>query len=186
MDEAESPPGLLQELGIVGEPSSLLPGIACAKAESTEPKSMREALFLGANALKESCSLPYNSDSVSQAFALARKQVENAFFLLTQIQPYTNTETLASLTGQKTKDVLTRGDKTITAARELIYNSLTDLEELLKQVEVQTSAFASSSIKDADTEECLIAQLETLSSYLQMTAMHLPEDDYKSGMTQQR
>jgi LPXTG-site transpeptidase (sortase) family protein len=187
LEAAENPPGLLEELGIVGEPSSmLLPGIASAKAESKEPASMREALSLGADALKECCSLPYNSDSVSQALALVRKQVENAFFLLTQVQPFTNTETLASLSGQKTKDAVTRGDKTITAARELIYNSLTDLEELLKQVEVQTSAFATSGANDIDTEECLIAQLETLSSYLQMTALHLSEDDYKSSMAQQR
>ena len=181
MEEAAAPPGLLEELGITGDPSSLLFGIFSAKAENMEPASMREALNLGAQALQEAGKSPYEDAKVTAALAMARKQVENAFFLLTQIQPITDTETLASLSNQKVMDGLTRGDKTITAAREMIYGALTDLEEMLKQVEDQAVA------DGADVaENRLFAQMNTLASYMMMAALHLPEDDCKAAMAQHR
>ncbi len=186
MEEAANPPGLLEELGIVGDPSSLLFGIASAKAESAEPASMREALNLGAQALKAAGQAPYDDAGVKEALAVARKQVENAFFLLTQIQPITNTETLASLSNQRVVDGLTRGDKIITAAREMIYGTLTDLEELLKQVEDQAAAVLTNDARAALIRNRLLAQMDTLSSYMAMMALHLPEDDYKSAMAQHR
>lgn len=181
MEEASSPPGLLEELGIVGDPSSLLLGINSASAEGAEPASMREALNLGALALKECAKGPYDSSAVNASLTQARKQVENAFFLLTQVQPITNTETLASLSGQRVVDSLTLGDKTITAARDLIYGTLTDLEEMLRQVEELSNAIAANM-----EESMLFAQMNTLSSYMTMAALHLPEDDYKSAMAQHR
>jgi LPXTG-site transpeptidase (sortase) family protein len=186
MEEAASPPSFLEELGIVGDPSSMLLGIKVANAESAEPAFMREALNLGAQALKESAKGPYDVNAVNASLAQARKQVENAFFLLTQIQPITNTETLSSLSSQKVVDGLTLGDKTITAAREMIYATLTDLEELLRQVEDLSATVNSSGARAIMEENLLLAQMNTLSSYLTMVALHLPEDDYKSAMAQHR
>ncbi len=186
MEEAASPPGLLEELGIVGDPSSLLFGISSAKAENQEPASMRRALNLGAQALKDGGKEPFDSAAVAAALAEARKQVENAFFLLTQIQPIADTETLSSPTGQRVVDSVTRGDKTITAAREIIYDTLTDLEELLKQVEDQAAAVLANSTRTVLAEKRLYSYMNTLSSYMAMVALHLPEDDYKSAMAQHR
>lgn len=186
MEEAASPPSLLEELGIVGGPSSLLLGIKSANAESAEPNSMRDALNLGAQALKESAKKPYDAREVNASLVEARKQVENAFFLLTQIQPITNTETLSSLSSQRVVDSLTLGDKTITAAREMIYGTLTDLEELLKHVEDLSAAIKSGSEQANMDANLLLSQMSTLSSYMTMLALHLPEDDYKSAMAQQR
>jgi LPXTG-site transpeptidase (sortase) family protein len=186
MEEAASPPSLLEELGITGDPSSLLLGIKAAYAESAEPNSMRDALNQGAQALKESAKEPFDGSAVSASLAEARKQVENAFFLLTQIQPITDTETLSSLSDQHMVDSLTLGDKTITAARDMIYETLTDLEELLKHVEDLFTVLQSGSTQANMKESLLLAQMNTLSSYLSMVALHLPEDDYKSAMAQHR
>ena len=186
MEDAANPPGLLEELGIVGDPSSMRFGIASAKAESKEPASMREALNLGAQVLKAAGKAPYDDAKVKEALATARKQVENAFFLLTQIQPITNTETLASLSNQRVVDGLTRGDKTITAAREMIYDTLTNLEGLLRQVEDLAAAVPANTASDDVSKNLLFAQMETLSSYMAMVALHLPQDDYKSALAQHR
>jgi LPXTG-site transpeptidase (sortase) family protein len=186
MEEAASPPSLLEELGITGDPSSLLPGMKAANAESAEPASMREALNLGAQALKGSAKGPYDGSVVSASLVEARKQVENAFFLLTQIQPITNTETLPSLANQRVVDSVTLGDKTITAARDMIYGALTDLEELLKQVEDLYVSIKSGAANANMEENLLLSQMNTLSSYMAMVALHLPEDDFKSAMAQHR
>ncbi len=186
MEEAADPPGLLEELGITGQPSSLLFGIASAKAENLEPASMRDALNAGAQALKAGSKTPYDGEAVSLALAQAREQVENAFFLLTQIQPITNTETLASLSNQRVVDGLTRGDKTITAAREMIYATLTDLEALLKHVEDQAAIILADGPKAGMAKSRVLAHMDTLCSYMMMAALHLPEDDYKSAMAQHR
>lgn len=181
-EEAGDAPGLLDELGILGQPSSFLFGIPSAKAEDAPPASMREALQKGAQALEEACQEAGDAALAKAALAAARKQVENAFFLLTAIQPITDTEVLKSLENQKAVDGLTQGDKTITAARELIYLTLTDLEKLLKQVE-DLSAQAE---RQASFRARLAAQMDTLSSYMRMAALHLPEDDYRSAMEEHR
>lgn len=186
MEEAASPPGFLEELGIIGDPSGLFSGISSAKAEDAEPASMRQALNLGAEALKDGGKMPYDGTAVNASLIEARKQVENAFFLLTQIQPITDTEALSSLSNQRVVDGLTRGDKTITAAREMIYGTLTDLEELLKQVEDQAAAVMADDDQTEMAENRLLAQMNTLFSYMIMAALHLPEDDYKSAMEQHR
>jgi LPXTG-site transpeptidase (sortase) family protein len=186
MEEAASPPGLLEELGITGDPSSLLLGMKTANAENAEPASMRDALNLGAQALKESAERPYDASAVDASLTEARKQVENAFFLLTQIQPITNTEALSSLSSQRVVDSLTLGDKTITAARDLIYGTLTDLEELLKRVEDLSVGITSGGAQANMEENLLLSQMNTLSSYMTMAALHLPADDYKSAMAQHR
>lgn len=186
MDEADSPPSLLEELGIVGQPSSLRWGIASARAESAEPASMREALNQGAEALEECVRSPYDQTEVASALAFARKQVENSFFLLTMIQPITNTETIAALEKQKAVDGLTRGDKIITAARGMIYATLTELEAILKQVEDEAAWVAADGSADPAAKEGLFSRMDTLSSYMGMMALHLPEDDYKAAMAQHR
>ena len=186
MQEAASPPGFLEELGIIGDPSSLSFGILTAKAEDVGPVSMRQALNVGAQALKEGAREPYNDTAVDASLAEARKQVENAFFLLTQVQPITDTETLSSLSNQRVVDGLTRGDKTITAAREIIYGTLTDLEELIKQVEDQATAAHAEEVRPDMAQNLLLAQMNTLSSYMTMVALHFPEDDYKTAMAQHR
>ncbi len=186
MEEAASPPGFLEELGIIGDPSGLLFGISSAKAEDAEPASMRQALNLGAQALKDGGKKPYDGAAVNASLIKARKQVENAFFLLTQIQPITDTETLSSLSNQRVVDGLTRGDKTITAARDMIYGTLTDLEELLKQVEDQAAAVTADDDQTDMAENRLLAQMNTLFSYMTMVALHLPEDDYQFAMEQHR
>ena len=186
MEEAASPPSFLEELGIVGQPSSLLYGISIASAESGEPASMREALTRGAQALRAAANEVYDAARGVKALADARKQVENAFFLLTQIQPITNMDSLSSLSGQQVVDGLSKGDKTITAAREMIYDALTDLEALLKHVEDQATTVINSEAKADEAAGLLPAQMNTLASYLEMMALHLPEDDYKAAMEQHR
>ena len=183
MQEAANPPGFLEELGIVGDPSSSIFGISTAKADSKEPASIRDALNFGAQALSDSAKEPANADEISNALGIARKQVENSFFLLTMIQPITDVEQLSSLTGQKVVDGITRGDKTITAARELMYASLTDLEELLKQVELlSSSAFGTG---DRNAQSQMFAQMNMLSSFMAMLALHMPQDDFKAAIAQQ-
>jgi LPXTG-site transpeptidase (sortase) family protein len=181
-EEAGDAPGLLDELGILAKPSSLLFGIASAKAEDVPPASMREALLKGAQALEEAAKGTGGAAQAQAALAVARKQVENAFFLLTAIQPITDTEVLKSLENQQVVDGLTQGDKTITAARELIYATLTDLEKLLKRVE----DLAAQAQDQAPSMIWLTAQMDTLSSYMRMAALHLPDDDYRSAMEQHR
>ena len=185
MQEAASPPSFLEELGITGNPSSFLFGITSASAQAAEPKSMREALNDASQTLKMVRSQALQENAVLEALANARTQVENAFFLLTLVQPIRDVEALSSLSNQKVVDGITRGDKTITAARDMIYASLTDLEQLLKQVEDQAEVFFTS---DSSTvgERHLSFQLDMLSSYLSMLALHLPEDDYHAAMAQHR
>ncbi len=185
MQEAANPPSFLEELGIVGDPSSLLFGIASAKAEPAEPASIQAALNAGAQALREGANAPMNVEQIIAALAKARKQVENSFFLLTMIQPITDVEQLSALSGQKVVDGITRGDKTITAARELMYASLTDLEELLQQVEV-LSANVAGGAAGSGAESQLLAQMNMLSSYMAMLALHMPQDDFKAAIAQQR
>ncbi len=186
MEEAASPPSLLEEFGIVGQPSSFQWLFPAAMAESTEPASMRDALNQGAQALEECAGAPYDQAKVAAALAVARKQVENSFFLLTMVQPITNTEKIAALENQKAADGLTRGDKIITAAREMIYATLTELEAILKQVEDAAASVAAGGPADVPARESLFAQMDTLSSYLRMMALHLPEDDYKADMAQHK
>jgi len=185
MQEAANPPGFLEELGIVADPSSMLFGIAIAKAESAEPASIWEALNEGAKVLSNSATEPVNTEQIGKALAQARKQIENAFFLLTMIQPITDVEQLSALSGQKVVDGITRGDKAITAARELMYASLTDLEELLKQVEVLNNNIANGAASGG-SESQLLANISILSSYMQMLALHMPKDDLKAAIEQQR
>ena len=185
MEEAATPPNLLEELGIGGQPSSMLFGIAAASAESAqEPVSMQDALIRGAKALEDAVNGPYDSGAVTVALASGRKQVENAFFLLTGIQPVTDTEILPAFQNQKVVDGLTRGDKTISAAREMMYATLTDLEALLKQVEDQAAEIFQNGLQDIPARNRLLSQMRTLSSYFRMIALHLTEDDYKSSMAQ--
>ncbi len=185
MQEAANPPSFLEELGIVGDPSSLFFGIISASAESAEPASIREALNTGAKALLDSAKAPLNADQMSKALEKARRQVENAFFLLTMIQPITDVEQLSALSGQKVVDGITRGDKTITAARELMYASLTDLEELLKQVEALNAKVANGAA-GGGAESQLLANMKMMASYMEMLALHMPQDDMKSAIAQQR
>ncbi len=183
MQQAGDVPDLLEELGIVGEPSGFLYGIAEARAEEEEPSSMREALNRGAQALHESREADVTQ--VMEALASARKQVENTFFLLTAVQPITDTEQLASLNDQTVQDGLSRGDKTITAARELIYTTLAELEGLLKQVEDLASRLLNMAMDETYmdlSQRQLTTQLDTLASYMRMMALHLPEDDFQSSL----
>ena len=66
----------------------------------------------------------------------------------------------------------------------MIYGTLTDLEEMLKQVEDLSAAVLSGGT--GMKKSLLLAQMNSLSFYMAMAALHLPDDDYKSAMAQHR
>lgn len=167
MQQAGDAPNVLDSL----IPASLLPTALAEEGDETrllEGMTLREAME-SAGMLLDECP---GSDALADTLKRARKRVEQGFFILTGVQPAQDTETLPRLEAQKAVDDTTRRDKAVTAARGLVYDTLTDFEGLLYQLETRLTG--------GEPEAVLMDEARTLGSYFTLFALHLPGDDFAS------
>lgn len=165
MQDAGNAPSILDSL----IPAGWIPSALADEADEAallEKMTLREAME-SAGDLLAGCE---NAAEVTQALERARRRVEQGFFILTGVQPGKKTQSL-TVTERKLEETV-RLDRSVTAARELVYNTLTDFEGLLYQVEARAAA--------GGAEAQLLDEARVLGTYFHHFAMHLPEDDFKS------
>ena len=180
MPQGETPTYEMSEMQDAGNAPSILDSLIPAgwippalaeevdEAQLLETMSMRQAMETAGSILLSCQSL----EELPQALTRARSRVEQGFFILTGVQPGKSSQSL-KVTNNSLEETV-RLDRAVTAARELVYATLTDFEGLLYQVESRLEA--------GEPEALVLDEAHTLGSYFANFALHLPADDF-TGLT---